>query len=175
MTEPPISEPSLLPVRRWVFDASPLIALGKAGLLGLVGEMSIDAIVPEQVAREVDAGDVADAARIWLRGSPRVTIASAPVLPIVSAWNLGDGESAAISYALDHPGFEVVLDERAARACAVTLGLRPRGTLGILVLAKRQGRITEIRPHIEALLRAGYRLSPTLIAVVLDDVGEDPL
>lgn len=159
-------------MRCWVFDASPLIALGKAGLLGLPVDLGIEGVIPEAVAAEVAAGDDADPAKVWLQDGPPFPVVEAPVLPVVAAWGLGDGESAVISYALAHPGVEAVLDERAARACAQTLGVRPRGTLGLLVLAKREGVIAEVRPAIDALLAAGYHLGADLVAVVLADVGE---
>ena len=159
-------------MRRWVFDASPLIALGKAGLLGLLETLNVEGVIPEAVAEEVAAGDSADPAKVWLLGDPPFPVVPAPVLPLVAAWGLGGGESAAISYALEHPDVEAVLDERAARACAQTLGVRPRGTLGILVLAKREGAVAAVRPHIDALLAAGYHLGADLIAVVLVEVGE---
>ena len=162
-------------MRRWVFDASPLIALGKAGLLGLPVDLGIEGAIPEAVAAEVRAGDDADPAKVWLLGAAPFPVVSAPVAPVVAAWGLGDGESAAISYALDRPGVEAVLDERAARACAQTLGVRPRGTLGVLVLAKREGVIAEVRPAIGALLQAGYHLGSDLVAVVLADAGEPGL
>ena len=159
-------------MRRLVFDASPLIALGKAGLLGLVERLDAEGVVPEAVAAEVGAGDDADPAKRWLRDGPPFPVVPAPVRPTVAAWGLGAGESAAISYALDHPGAEAVLDDRAARACAQTLGVRPRGTLGLLVLAKREGLVAEVRPPIDALLAAGYHLGDDLVAAVLADVGE---
>lgn len=159
-------------MRGWVFDASPIIALGKAGLLRLPADIGIDALIPEAVAVEVDAGDDADPAKVWLREGASFTVVQATVLPVVAAWGLGEGESAVISYAIGHPGAEAVLDDRAARACAQTLGVRPRGTLGLLVLARREGVIAAVRPAIDALLAAGYHLGPDLIAAVLADVGE---
>ena len=161
-------------MRRWVFDASPLIALGKTGLLGLPVDLGINGVIPEAVAAEVAAGDDDDAARLWLQASPPFPIVAVPVLLVVAAWGLGDGESEAISYALAHPGVEAVLDERGGRACAKTLGVRPRGTLGLLVLAKREGVITAVRPHVESLLAAGYHLGTSLVEMVLADVGEAP-
>jgi predicted nucleic acid-binding protein len=160
-------------MRRWVFDASPLIALGKTGLLGLPVDLGIEGVLPQAVAAEIAAGDDTDAARLWHQAGPPFPIVAVPVVPVVAAWGLGDGESEAISYALTHPGVEAMLDERSGRACATTLGVRPRGTLGLLVLAKRKGVVAEVRPHVEALLAAGYRLGAPLIEMVLADVGED--
>lgn len=157
---------------RWVFDASPLIALGKSGLLGLPAEMGVEGVIPQAVADEVAAGDVTDPARVWLLGGPPFPVVPVPVAPSVAAWGLGGGESAVISYALDRPRFEAVLDDGAARTCARTFGVRVRGTLGVLVLAKRQGAIAAVRPRVEALLRAGYHLGPDLVAAVLEEAGE---
>ena len=159
-------------MRRYVFDASPLIALGKAGLLGLLEPLDIEGVIPDAVAAEVTAGDDADPAKVWLRSVSRFPVVPAPAAPVVAAWGLGKGESAVISYALAHPGFEVVLDERAGRACAETFGLRPRGTLGLLVLAKREGAVPAVRPAVDALLAAGYHLGDDLVAVVLKSAGE---
>lgn len=159
-------------MRRWVFDASPLIALGKAGLLHLPARLDLEAVIPEAVADEVAAGDASDPAKVWLSGASAFRVVRAPVLPIVAAWGLGDGESAVISFAMAHSGTEPVLDDRAARACAQTLGVRPRGTLGLLVLAKREGVIPRVRPAVDALLAAGYHLGEALVATVLASVGE---
>ena len=91
---------------------------------------------------------------------------------MVVEWGLGAGESAVISFALRSPGCEVVLDERAGRTCAKALGLRLRGTLGLLVLAKEEKALSEVRPHLDALVRAGYRLGSDLVAAVLEEAGE---
>lgn len=159
-------------MRRWVFDASPLIALGKAGLLDLPEQLAVEGVIPEAVAAEVMAGEETDPARRWLQSGPPFPVVAVPVAPVVAAWDLGTGESAAISYALAHIGTEAVLDERAARTCAKALGVRARGTLGLLVLAKREGVVLAVRPHVEALLAAGYHLGADLVALVLARVGE---
>ena len=159
-------------MRRWVFDASPLIALGKTGLLDLPERLAVEGVIPEAVAVEVMAGEEADPARHWLQSGPSLPIVAIPVAPIVAAWDLGTGESAAISYALAHADTEAVLDERGARTCAKALGVRARGTLGLLVLAKREGVIPAVRPHVEAMLTAGYYLDANLVALVLARAGE---
>jgi len=159
--------------RRWVFDASPLIALGKAGLLDLLEEMCVERVIPQAVVEEVNAGRDDDPAKLWLLSDPPVSIIPASILPVVAEWGLGSGESAVVSFALGNPGFEVVLDDKAGRTCASALGLQPRGTLGVLILARKQGIIAETRVHVEALLKAGYHLSAELVAVVLEESGED--
>ncbi|MDT7857292.1 DUF3368 domain-containing protein [Rubrivirga sp. S365] len=124
------------------------------------------------MAAEVAAGDDANPAKVWLLGASPFPIVPVPVSPAVAAWGLGEGESAVVSYALDHPGAETVLDDRAARACARTFGVGSRGMLGLLVLAKREGAIAGVRPYVDALLAAGYYLGDDLVAAVLAEAGE---
>ena len=159
-------------MRRWTFDASPLIALGKAGLLDLPERLGAEVVVPDAVAAEVAAGDAGDPARVRLQSGPVVPSVPVRALRVVAAWDLGAGESAVISYVLDHPGADAVLDDAPARTCAKALGVRVRGTLGPLVLAKREGVIPAVRPPIDALLGAGYHLGSALVAAVVAEAGE---
>ena len=159
-------------MRRWVFDASPLIALGKAGLFDLPEQLGVEVVIPEAVAAEVAAGNEADPTRVWLEARPPYPVVPVPVSPVVAAWDLGAGESAVISYALGGSGVEAVLDDRPARTCAQALGVGVRGTLGLLVLAKREGAIPTVRPSIDLLLGTGYHLGAALVAAVLSEAGE---
>jgi predicted nucleic acid-binding protein len=66
----------------------------------------------------------------------------------------------------------VILDDRPARRLALGLGLPVVGTMGVLLRAKRTGTIPAVRPLLEQLLRAGFRLSPAIREKVLTDAGE---
>lgn len=90
----------------------------------------------------------------------------------MSGWKLDAGEEAVLSLALRNPGCEVVLDDRAGRRCAEAHGLALIGTLGIVILARRIGRIPEARPLILELRRAGLRVSDDVIAAALKRAGE---
>ena len=65
-----------------------------------------------------------------------------------------------------------VLDDGPARTCATALGVGVRGTLGLLILAKRGGAIPTVRAPIDALRAAGYHLGEALVAAVLAEAGE---
>lgn len=158
--------------RHWVFDASPLIVLGKIGQLDLVEALCGEPVIPEAVAEEIRQGPVSDAARQWLEGVPKTWIQRSAVLPRVAAYELGRGESAALSYACLHDAYVVILDERTARTAARSLGLNVRGTLGILLLAKREGHIEAVRPQVKALLEVGFRIGEALLEHVLKQAGE---
>ena len=63
--------------RKWVLNASPLIALGKVSAIDLLERICPDLIIPEGVVRELDQGPD-DPARIWIheQGLPFVRVNS---------------------------------------------------------------------------------------------------
>ncbi|WP_243147212.1 DUF3368 domain-containing protein [Scytonema sp. UIC 10036] len=56
-----------------------------------------------------------------------------------------------MSFALENTGYRAIIDDAAARRVAKTLNIPFMGTLGMLVLAKKQGLITEISEQIQAI------------------------
>jgi len=85
---------------------------------------------------------------------------------------LGPGEAEAISLAADQNGL-LIVDERQARRIAEDVyGLRIRGTMGILVAAKRRSLVAEVRPIFERMRQGGYFLADELIERTCDSVGE---
>jgi predicted nucleic acid-binding protein len=68
--------------------------------------------------------------------------------------------------------YEAILDDQAARRCAAALGIRLRGTLGILLLAKKAGRLSRVRPLLEQLIAHGFRIDTGLLQAALQLVGE---
>ena len=68
----------------------------------------------------------------------------------------------------------VLIDDRKGRLATARLGLASRGTLGILVEAKRAGRVERIAPLLEGLSKNGVWLSQAVLATALQSVGEWP-
>ncbi len=97
-----------------------------------------------------------------------------PVDPVIAAWDLGAGESEALSWCYQHPGHEVIIDDGAARKCALAMGVPVRGTLGILLLAKKEGHISKIAPLFDELIRFGLRIDTKVLDTALDWAGEKP-
>lgn len=88
---------------------------------------------------------------------------------------LDDGEIAALSLALERGVKDVLIDERAGRAAAAALGLRPSGLLGILVQSKERGRIPNVIPLLDRLQAgARFRVSSDLRERLLVLTGESP-
>ena len=85
---------------------------------------------------------------------------------------MGAGESSVLAVALAQTGAEVVIDDLQGRKCAVCLGIPVRGTLGIILTAKRRGLIPSARRVVEELLEAGLYLSTQVLDEALRRVGE---
>ena len=66
----------------------------------------------------------------------------------------------------------VLLDEADGRRVAFAAGLAVVGTLGVLILAKRQGMLERVDPEIARLHAEGFRIVPGLIAEALRLAGE---
>jgi predicted nucleic acid-binding protein len=158
----------------FVVNASPIITLAKAGHLALLTQLAYSVVVPDAVVEEVLAGPESDPARRALAGGwgTRVPINSMPAA--VLEWGLGAGEAEVIALALEGPGRTAVLDDAQGRKCARALGLPLIGTLGIVLRAKRLGRITSAAEVLRDLQKAGLHLDQQTITVALRQVaGEE--
>jgi predicted nucleic acid-binding protein len=159
--------------RKWVVNASPVILLGKVGHLGLLEALCTQLIIPSAVMSEVCAESYRDAAQDWLRNQARAHIHDVgPIDPPITAWDLGIGESKVLTWARGHPGYEAILDDRAARNCAIALSIPVRGTLGVILLAKREGLLSQVQPVFARLQEAGLRIAPAVLETALELAGE---
>jgi len=65
-----------------------------------------------------------------------------------------------------------IIDDLLGRRCAQPFNIHVRGTLGLVLLAKRRGQILQARPLVERLRRAGMYLAEDLAERALALVGE---
>ena len=85
---------------------------------------------------------------------------------------LGLGEAEAIALATELGG-RLLLDERKARRIAeIGYGLPVRGTIGILLLAKKRTLIPALRPLLLQVRSAGYLLSTAIIEAARESADE---
>jgi len=156
-----------------VCNASPLIALAKAGLLDVFPLLFDPIYLPVAVEDEIARGPSGDPMRdclshtAWLR---RVRL-DPPLSPLAS-WQLGAGEAEVIEFARLHPDHGVVLDDRAARRAALGLGLMVYGTLSILALARKQKLILSFRQAAQSVENAGLYIQPSLVNSIAMELGE---
>lgn len=132
-------------------------------------------LIPQAVWREVveqgggrpEAQEVAHAAWISVRSVP-----AQGVLQLLRT-ELEEGEAETIALAYEVGAQVVLLDERDARQAAQRLGLRALGTIGMLIWAKRSGRLPSLRMMLDALQTQGrFRISRALYEQALREVGE---
>lgn len=87
--------------------------------------------------------------------------------------DLDIGEAEAIALAVETQADQVLIDERQGRLVAARLNLRYTGILGVLVEAKSQGLITEVKPLLDALInQAGFWVAEPLYNRVLQFADE---
>jgi predicted nucleic acid-binding protein len=149
-----------------VADASPLIALHQIEQLGLLEGLFGQVVIPPAVAGEVAPSLPTLPAWIHVRELTQ------PVNARITRAGLGQGESEALGLALQIEADLVIVDDRPARRLAVELGCSVAGTAGVLVMAKRAGLITAVRPHIDRLLTFDFRIAPAIVEEVLAQAGE---
>jgi predicted nucleic acid-binding protein len=159
---------------RWVLNASPLIVFGKIGQLDLFGQVAEEIVVPRGVAQEILVGPENDAARLAIEGNKFLLVDAQEPTPELAAWDLGLGETAVLSYALVNSGWTAILDDSAARKCAVTFGINVKGSLAVVILAKKHGLIPQVKQVLRTMQEVGLRLDEKIIRQVLKEtVNED--
>jgi predicted nucleic acid-binding protein len=85
----------------WIFNASPLILLGKADLPDIISPPAEHWIIPESVAKEVSRKSSADLIVKQLSEQSEVHIQKAACIdPFAASWNLGEGESEVLTLAI---------------------------------------------------------------------------
>ena len=125
--------------QNWVFDASPLIILGKANLLKVISPLASCWFISEGVVQEVSRKSSIEPLLLQLsEGSKIKRKILKKIEPLVSNWNLGYGESEAITLAMNNSKCGVILDDLQARKCAKVFNIPLIGTLGLIVKAKKR-------------------------------------
>jgi predicted nucleic acid-binding protein len=158
----------------FVVNASPVITLAKAGHLALLTDLADAIFLPDAVVVEVLAGPESDPGRRALEGGWGTRVPVSRVPAVVLEWGLGAGEAAVIAVGLEGHGRTAVLDDAQGRKCARAMGLPLIGTLGIVLRAKRLGRITSAAEVLKDVQKAGLHLDQQVIAVALRRVaGEE--
>jgi len=161
--------------KRWVLDTSPLILLNRIGQLSLLAALSEELIIPKAVIDELLSFE--EDRSVWQAffDSSQKIIAlkdSLQMHPDIAGWGLGKGESEVITYSIVNAGYEIVLDDLEARKCAATFNIPLRGTVGIILKAKKENLIPAAKPLIEELKAAGLRFNENWIKEALILVGE---
>jgi uncharacterized protein len=144
-----------------IVDSTCFIAFDLIDHLNLLPSLFDPVIIPPAVAREFGGQPP------WVH----VLEPQEPTLTAALRLMLDEGESEVIALACQLP-HRPVLDDLRAREVAQRMGLKPIGTVGLLVRAKRAALIAEVKPLLFQLNRKGFYLSDALKKEVLLLAGE---
>ena len=150
-------------------NSSPIIALAATGHIHILRLAAPEIVVTRSVVAEIRDKRSLEILQTtdWLRKVPDTAMPDS-----IRSLDLGAGEKSVLAWAAAYPGTDVILDDKAARRCALGLGLRVRGTLGLVLLAKKKRVIPVARPLLEQLRTEGLFLSDKLMNQTLALVGE---
>lgn len=157
-----------------VSNTGPIIALAHIGQIDILrrifGQVLIPIAVRAEIQDETSLAALNDADWIMV-GEVKDTLAVQLLREELDA-----GESEAIILARENQAALIFLDERAATRKARSIGLQSIGTLGILLIAKEKGIVTELNPLLTSLRLEGFHMSDTLYNQILhsaDEADED--
>jgi len=157
-----------------VSNATPLIAMAMADRFDLLQKMFGRICIPQGVYEEVveEGGERFGAPDV--RQAPWIQVVGVKDRLAVQVLedDLGKGESETIILAKEMEADWVLVDERLAKRKLELLGVRPIGTLGILLKAKELDLLQTIKPEVDKLRARGFRISRRVYDDVLEMAGE---
>lgn len=166
----------MTPPAPWIVNASPFIGLAKIEKTALLRAPGRELMLPAVVHAEIAAGPATDLAVQAAKQLTALGIRPLPPIvadPRVTVFGLDAGEEAVLSEALARPGSAVVIDDGAGRKAAAALGVPCTGTLGVLILARRDRRIPALVPLLKDLQAAGIFLPGDLfLQQIVQEFGE---
>jgi predicted nucleic acid-binding protein len=159
-----------------VSNTTPLIALDACNQLDLLRSLYGSIIIPEEVERELSRGGgtalptgLTAAHRAWIGVRSVSNPPSASLLARLDA-----GEAEVIILALEIGASLVLIDEKMGLKVAREEGLNAIGSVGLLLLAKKKGLLSEVKPHLQEMQSKGIRLKDSLIERAIIQAGETP-
>ncbi len=154
------------------------LVLAAIGQLDLLRQLYGSVIIPEAVYNEmvgvnkIVPGAVEVQTLSWIQ--TQTVINSLQVAEIQeNNESIHLGEAEAIILSLEMKADLLLMDQRRGRIVATNYGINVTGLLGVLLQAKKQVLIPDIKPLIDQLItQADFRVSPQLYTIVLQSSNE---
>ncbi len=157
-----------------ISDTSPLRALAAIGGLNWLNELFAEVIVPPEVAREL-LNPPGDLPPVDVRDLDWIAVETPANSHRVAELKreLDSGEAEAIALAEERHANWLLIDERAGREVAESLGLSVMGTMAIILKARDQQLCPAVRPLLNRLQQEfRFFISPHLRQQILEKAGE---
>ena len=157
-----------------VSNSSPIIHLAKIDQLHLLEGLFGEIIIPEAVYKEciIEGKGRSEVSRIlkasWLRMVP---VQNQILVKLLNS-EIDQGESEAITLALETNASLILLDDADAREKARLYKLQITGIIGVLLRSKKSGNIESLAPILDRLRNTGFWLSDKIITRLLIEAGE---
>ncbi len=156
-----------------VSNTTPIICLLKLNRLELLQRLYNQIYIPTAVFKEIEAGKAKgyykDLSKIdWIN-----IIETQDKQAVKYFLDLDEGEAEAIVLAAEIKADLIILDEKLGRFHAKHADLKITGTIGILIKAKSEGLIGELKPLLNELIDKEVWISEKLISEILKKVGEE--
>lgn len=155
-----------------IADSSALVALsvcdGLSLLESLFGEVYVPKAVYDEVCIEGKIGS--NVLKEFLLN--RVKTISIDKFPVIKPEGLGYGELEAMALYSSLTADLLLIDDAKAKKIAYLNGMEVMGSLGVLLMAKQQGLISEISPLLRLLSASGIYFGDSIIRKVRELAGE---
>ncbi|QWK12087.1 MAG: hypothetical protein KNN16_07280 [Thermoflexus hugenholtzii] len=132
-----------------VSNAGPLITLGKLGQLGLLLRLYQEIFISQEVYAEVvvkglEIGEPDAIATAFLANQGLIRVRKIELPSTLPEWSVGidEGEISTILLALHLQADWILMDDLQARRAARAAGLRPKGSIGVLLQGLRTGHLS---------------------------------
>ena len=161
-------------MRKVIVNSTPLIALCHVDQLEVLKSIYGEITIPQAVYKEISAKQDSickkqvDAALGWIH----VENIQNEMAKSMYKTQLHEGEVEVMILAKETEANLVIIDDANAKKHARYLGLTVTGTLGVLIKAKNQGHISELKPMLEEMVAKNIYLSDKIIQKCLQQVNE---
>lgn len=162
----------ILAMPKVVSNTTPIISLLKIGSLSILKDLYSEIYIPKEVYNEIEEGKsktyYKDLSKIdWIKIKK---IKDKKSLSYFLDLDKGEAETIVLANEIDAD--LIIIDETLGRFHAKKANLKITGTLGVLLKAKKDGLIQEIKPLLHELKEKGIWLSIKLIDKILTLANE---
>ncbi len=155
-----------------VADSSPINILVRIECIDLLPRLFGSVSIPTEVQAELIDPRTPQSVRGFVANPPPwLTVRSPQKVDRIPP--LDRGEEAAISLARELRADALLIDERDGRRAAMALGIPVLGTVGVLDVAADR-KLIDLNAVTARLQASDFRLSPALLASLLDRRGRNP-
>ena len=160
-------------MRKVIVNSTPLIALCHVNQLVVLKQLYGEIIIPKAVYDEISVKEdsickkTVDESLDWIH----VQEIQNHVAKAMFKSQLHEGEVEVMILAMEQQADVVIIDDQNAKKYAKYLKLPVTGTLGVLMKAKQNGYIFELKPILDRMIQNGIYIKESLVEICLKQVG----